>query len=219
MIDIDSVMRDFCNAGAQAVLRYVVETGEDPWNMPEYFMPAFILDHLGDKITATLETNFNTLVQWNAGVRKRHGLAQQAHDERSLSLTQQLDQRRVDMVLFEGQEEQKPKDQQDFLALIEFKRGQIDAGSFPGKISDRDKLLMFLAQIDTCPWGVACGWVDEPHLEWQKNESIKGTDDRWFEKRIELPEAFTIPHFFCARLFARSSDERRLKDLLLTQPG
>ena len=42
-------------------------------------------------------------------------------------LAEQLEGRRVDLVLFEGEEEHKPKDQQD-LAVVEFKRGWIDAG-------------------------------------------------------------------------------------------
>lgn len=177
-------------------------------------MPAFILDRLGGRLTATLETSFGTLVEWNAGVRVRRGLTQQAHDERLLLLAQQLNGRRIDMALFEGEEEGKPKEQQDFLALIEFKNGWIDAARIPGKISDRDKLLMLLVHVDTCPWGVACGWMNKGHLEWQKQSSIKETNDRWYEKRIELPETFSIPLFFCARLFARLSDEERLEDLL-----
>jgi hypothetical protein len=117
------------------------------------------------------------------------------------------------MVLFEGEEEGKPKDQQDFLALVEFKRGWLSADRIPGQESDRDKLLLMLDAIDTCPWGILCGWTSESHLQWQKDESIKGTNDRLFEKRIELPDE-TTPIYFCARLFKRSSDERRLNDML-----
>ena len=107
-------------------------------------------------------------------------------------------------MIFEGEEEHRPKDQQDFLALVEFKRFYIDAGRDPppGRVSDRDKLLMMLAYLDTCPWGIVCGWANENHIQWQKATSIKPTHDRWYEKRIELPEGYTTPLFFCARLNA-----------------
>jgi hypothetical protein len=58
MINVDDVMQRFCAVGANAVRRYVDISGEDPWTMPEYFMPAFTFDRIGDQITATLETNF-----------------------------------------------------------------------------------------------------------------------------------------------------------------
>jgi hypothetical protein len=138
-------------------------------------MPAFVLDRLGDEITATLETSFRDLVDWNAGVRTRNGLLQQAHDEKLLALAQQIGGRRVDMALFTGQDEHKPKDEQDFLALVEFKRGWIDGNRIPGGVSDRDKLLMLLAHIDTCPWGIVCGWCKMEHRKWQTDDSIKET--------------------------------------------
>jgi hypothetical protein len=213
MIDIDELMRRFCDEGADAVRRYVHVSGEDPSTMPEYFMAGFILDHLGSEITATLETNFGYLAQWNNDVRKRRGLVERTDDERSLRLMRRLDGRRVDMVLFEGEEEHKSKDQQDFFALVEFKRGWISASRIPGQESDRDKLLLMLEHIDTCPWGIVCAWVLEDNLEWQKNESIKGTNDRWYEKKIDSSDG-TTPGFFCARVFARSSDENRLRELL-----
>jgi hypothetical protein len=190
MIVIDDVMQKFCDAGADAVRRYLDVSGEDAGTMPEYFMPAFVLDRLGDRVTSTLETNFGALVEWNVRVRERRRLGQQPHDERLLLLAQQSNGRRVDMVLFEGEEEGKPKDQQDMLALVEFKRGYVSANREPGRLSDRDKLLMLLAYIDTCPWGIVCGWTNKDHLEWQKQHSLKETSDRWYEKQIEMPETF-----------------------------
>jgi hypothetical protein len=215
MLDVDEVMAKFCDAGAQSVRRYFDVSGIGPEIMPEYFMPAFILDRLGDKISATLETNFRTLVEWNAGVRARRGLPPQSHDE---TLVRLLNESRVDMALFECEDEGKPKEQRDFFALVEFKRGYIDASRIRSRTSDRDRLLMLLAHIDTCPWGVTCGWTNKDHTEWQK-DSIKGTNDRWYEKRFELPETISAPLFFCARLFARSSDERRLAELLRSLPS
>jgi hypothetical protein len=216
MINTDDLMQRFCDAGAQAVRRYVDVSGDRHLNMPEYFMPSFVFDSLGGKTTATLETSFSYLVDWNAGARQRRGLPQQFRDARLLLLAQQLGGRRVDMVLFEGEEDHKPKDEQDFFALVEFKRGWIDAASFPGRISDRDKLLMLLDHIDTCPWGIACGWIPQNHYDWQQTQ-IRGSKDRWFESKIQLPD-YDAPLFFCARLFARGSDEDRIRDLLATVP-
>jgi hypothetical protein len=217
LTDISSVMENFCSAGAQAVQRYVEVSGIDPNDMPEYFMPAFILNRLMTKITTTLETSFGRLVEWNKGARERQGLSPDVlhNDDRLLRFAQQVDGRRVDMVIFQGEEERKPKDEQDFLALVEFKRFYIDASRIPGRISDRDKLLMLLEHIDTCPWGIVCGWFNPDHREWQKGVDIKGTKDCWYESIIRLPpDRFTTPLFFGARLFARSSDEPRLRELV-----
>jgi hypothetical protein len=122
------------------------------------------------------------------------------------------------MVLFGREEEDKLKGQQDLLALVEFKGGWISATRLPGNISDRDKLLMLLAHIDTCPWGVVCGWMNKDNLEWQK-KLLNETNDFWYQSSIELPETIPIPLFFCARLFARSSDEKRLEALLQSLPN
>ena len=70
MIDIDTVMQKFCRGGAHAVQRYCEVSGDFPESMPEYFMPAFVFNQLGDEITVTLEVGFETLVEWNEGVRK-----------------------------------------------------------------------------------------------------------------------------------------------------
>ncbi len=220
MLEIDDIMQKFCDAGAQSVCRYVMVAGEHPWTMPEYFMPAFVLDHLGNEITATLETSFDTLVEWNNDIRKRRGLPEQLPDHQLLRLAEQLGGRRVDLVLFEGEEERKPKDQQDFLAFVEFKKGWIDADRDPdpGRVSDRDKLLMLLAHLDTCRWGIVCGWANQAHVQWQKESSIKSTRDRWYERKIEIHEGFSSPLFFCARVFERLSDDRSIEELLSALP-
>jgi hypothetical protein len=109
--------------------------------MPEYFMPAFILNRLRTKITTTIETSFGRLVEWNKCAQDRQGLSPDVlhNDDRLLRFARQVDGRRVHMVLFQGEEERKPKDEQDFLALVEFKRFYIDASRSPGRISDRSE--------------------------------------------------------------------------------
>jgi len=217
MTDIDTLMRIFCEAGAAAVSRYVEVSGLDPWTMPEFFMPAFILDHIGNSVTATLESGFHDMIERNKSVRMVQGSSETPHDERLLKLAQELNGRRVDMVLFESQEQGKPKDQQSFFALVEFKRGWIDADRQPGKISDRDKLLMLLEHIDTCPWGIACGCAPESHRNWQRSESDK-TADRWFEVVVKLPDTYSVPYYFCARAFKRGSDKGRIDELVRVLP-
>ena len=213
MIDIDKLMESFCQLGAQAIERYFAISGEGPWQMPEFFMPAFIMDRLGDQTTATLETNFATLIQWNKEIRQRRGLAIVEHDDRLLQLAAQLRGRRVDLVFYEGQEIGKPKNEQDFYALVEFKGGWLDAEAVPGKVSDRDKLLMLMAHLDTCPWGIVCGWAPKVHREWQRDR-VEGTGDKWFEKEILLPAGLHHSLFFCARLFANSPGNSRLEQLI-----
>lgn len=215
MIDIDTVRQKFCRGGAHAVQRYCEVSGDFPESMPEYFMPAFVFNQLGDEITVTLEVGFETLVEWNEGVRKRRGIAPSAPSEELLELARRyLRGRRPDMALFASEEEHKAKEQQDLLALVEFKRGWVDGQRLPGKISDRVRLLMMLAHIDTCPWGIACGCMSKAQRDWEKGESMRGTQDRWHECEITLQERAGAPMFFGARLFARSSDDHRLRELI-----
>jgi hypothetical protein len=218
MLQIDGVMRKLCEAGAQSVRRYVDVAGDDPWTMPEYFMRAFFLDRSGNEITMTLETGFGTLVEWNTGVRIRRSMPERAHDDRLLRLAEQLGGRRVDLAIFAGEEEHKAKDQQDLFALVEYKRGWISANRDPGGMSDRDKLLMLLAHVDTCPCGIVCGWAIEDHARWQRDVSIKSTSDHWCEQKIELPEGYTSSLLFCARAFERLSDDPRIDELLSAMP-
>ena len=58
-MDVNTVMQKFCDVGADAMRRYADVSGEEPDDLPEYFMPALIFDRIG--ITATLETKFSKL--------------------------------------------------------------------------------------------------------------------------------------------------------------
>ena len=78
---------------------------------------------------------------------------------------------------------------------------------------------MMLAYRDTCPWASYAAGQTRIDIHWQKATSIKPTHDRWYEKRIELPEGYRTPLFFCARLFERSSDDGRVEELLATVPA
>lgn len=215
MRDIETVVQALCKVGAEAVSRYVTVSGDDtPSNMPEYFVPAYLLDRLGDELVVTLEGSFEGLFGWNE--RARHGAARSLQDSSELLLRprQKLAGRRVDLVLAVRRSDGKSEEPPDLLALVECKRNWIDADKIPGKESDRDKLLLFLAHIDTCQWGIVCGgWIDQNHRAYQRDRSMKGTGDKWYECEIPLSGVPGGPFWFAARLFDRLSDDERLRYL------
>jgi hypothetical protein len=193
MTEVNDTVRMLCTLGASAVRRYVELTGLSPWKMPEYFMPAFTVDHMPERpaaVSARLEVGFDDLVEWNVSVRARRAGGEPATDNDLLSLAPLLG-RRVDMVLFQSD--------RDLLALVEYKRGHLSSYREPA-----------------CPWGIVCGCTGGVHRDWQKNTDMTGTKDRWFESPIDLVDS--EPLFFCARLFARGSDESRLAQLQTVSP-
>jgi hypothetical protein len=178
MMDIDIVVSDLCIAGARAMRRYAEVSGELPCDLPEYLMPTFILDRIGDKIIVTLETGFSKLTEWNKDARQRQNLPPQPDGEvaRLLALAEDLGSPRVDMVLYDGDDEGMPKNELRFLTLVEFKRG------WPST-SDRSKLLRILPHIDTCPYGLVCGSMGAD-LIWNQADAQE-SGDRWFEHPME----------------------------------
>jgi hypothetical protein len=199
MPDIEIAMQKLCDAGARAMRRYAEVAGESPDDMPEFFMPAFVLDHIGKEITATLETRFSKLFEWNDDIRVRRRLPPRSPEEEAelLVLAEELGRPRVDMVLYEGDDEGRPKDKLDFLALLEFKKGWVPS-------DERTKLLRILPHIDTCPYGVVCGSVRGENLEWNKGEARK-TNDRWYQSAMQSLPGEDRSYFFCARLFDRAA--------------
>lgn len=186
---IETVVQRLCDAGARAVSRYVDVSGMDPYDMPEYFMPAFILDHLGDEVTMTLETSFAKLLEWNEDARIRGKLP----ERKLLALVADLGSPRVDLVLYK--DPHRPKAEQDILALVEFKRGWISGGDDPGGRSDRAKERRVLLHIDTCPYGVVCGWARLADRDWAYTGAME-TRDTWFQSQFQLKDDPT-PYFFC----------------------
>jgi hypothetical protein len=193
--DIGTIITALCEHGARAVQRYVEISGVGPGAMPEYFMPAFIFDHMGDQVTMTLETNFLSLLEWNMHAKNGRRVVPSAADIKALSLAADLGSPRVDLAIFA--DPHRPKDEQDILALVEFKRGWISAEG-----GDRDKLLLLLNHIDSCKYGAVCGWTDKP--EYPRGEAQK-FGDLWFEHDFELHGRHC---FFCARVFEASAAKR-----------
>ena len=191
MVDIDNVMDRCCEAGAWAMSRYAGASAESLTTLPEYFMPAIVCDRIADdSITVTLETGFSKLREYNDESRKRCGLEPRSPQEVAalLRLAEELGTPRVDLVLYQG-----PKTKLEILALVEFKRWGPTQG-------DRSKLRRILPHIDTCSYGVTCGFVNAKDLEKQRKEAEE-KHDRWFQSK-PVPEDSTS-YYFCARLFDR----------------
>jgi len=198
-MNIDTVAQALCDAGAGAMHRYAEISGEDPFDdMPEHFLQSYTMDHLGDYITSTIETGLSKLSIWNKDVRKRNGLPPLPQEETMelLALAETLGSPRVDMVLFEGDEDGRPKDKLDIFALVEFKKG---AWALDG---DRQKLLLILPHIDTCSYGVVCGGGRLTELDmWKARADESG--DRWFQAHVRAISDEPPRYFFCARVFPR----------------
>lgn len=198
MIDIDPFMARFCEAGARALARYSQISGKDPSTAPEYFMAALVMNELGEfkengsQLALTLETPFSTLWERNSDAKRRGG---DPISSDLVKLGEESGNPRVDMVIFQGGLG-APKDQYDFLALVEFKKGDIERGG------DREKLLAVLKHIDTCPYGVACGWVESrnEYIEWQKGHADE-CNDRWYQAGVDPIQENDVRYLFCARLF------------------
>ena len=113
MLEIDTLMRGFCDAGAQALNHYAAISGEDPSTAPEYFMPAVIcsgfgnnIDESDNQLSVTLETTFSTLWEWNSDARARDS---KSVPSELVKLGENLGTQRVDMVLFSGQTEKQTR--------------------------------------------------------------------------------------------------------------
>jgi hypothetical protein len=193
MSDVASITRALCDVGARSMQRYSEVSGEAPDALPEYFMPAFIFHELGQ--TVTLETGFSKLIHWNNEARKHRNIPPRStkEEEELLALAEELGTPRVDMVIYGPQRDGIPKEEYEFLALAEFKKGEFSR--------DRDKLLRVLRHIETCPYGIVCGSITgDANLKWWRNE-VKKTTDEWYESEVTALQPTNQKYFFCARLF------------------
>ena len=197
--NIDEIMKDFCEAGAEAVRYYAEVSGLEPQDtpyMPEYFMPAFIFQKLGRSTRITLETSLIHLVRWNNDYREQRQLAK-VPDADALQRMESLSVRspRVDMVLFDSA---RPSEK-GLLALVEFKAGWISFLAPPAPLSDRDKLLRILSLVDTCLYGIACGSMDKRQLEWQMSNLYT---DAWYAAPVPSIFKDNRQFLFGARVFS-----------------
>ena len=151
--EITETMEKLCKAAAQALHRYAGISGIDPGrDMPESFVASYICDHLGDEITATVETNFRKLLEWNANRKAATSSVVDDIERKVDHLQKRVSKKRVDLVIYGSGEKKSDK---PMLILVEFKREAIDRG-------DRVKLLSILEEIDTCPFGAIVSYLSTP---------------------------------------------------------
>jgi len=181
--------------------RYATVSGENPFDdMPEHFLQAFILDHLGNEITMTIETGLSKLARWNDDGRKRLGMPPLgASEEAALkSAAKNLGLRRLDMVVFDQVHPNQVKSDQGILAVVEFKKG-----AWALEL-DRKKLLLILALIDTCKYGVVAGACRQSEIAEYETMAVSA-GDIWFKSDVSLSDFDKERYIFCARLFDRTA--------------
>ncbi len=207
-ITLDELMRELCEAAADAVYRYADVSGEMAHDtglvMPESFVAGFVFDKLGSKlgskVSMTLETNTHTLARHNEDAKARHSARRFNQTAVDVALKKLGGRKRkIDLVVYQG--ESPKKDEHDPFALVEFKLLKLGR--------DRERLLDILEVIDVCPYGVVCRVLsvkDEARrsvLTGEKSRAL-GDGDIWHERDVrDLPHGNTEPFRVCARGFRR----------------
>ncbi len=176
---IEEVATRICDQVASAIERYdSISGGED---LPEHYLQSHVLAGLGDVLTMTMETVSNTLWTWHADMKQRWSkqlggplpIKPEAY-ERTVG------GRRADLVVFKG--DHTRKNEMDFLCLVEFKKGTLD-------IWDYEKIKAWLTFLDTCPYGIVCGFCAvsfEQSLEQWKG-TVQTSGDTWVHGRVARP--------------------------------
>jgi hypothetical protein len=151
--NIEETATRICDAMAGAIELYASISGCPPGDLPESFISAYVFKSLGPVLTMTMETNSAKLWEWSCDMRRRwRGVSTgEATPAAPSEFVPTVGMRRADLVLYKG--DHTRKNETDFLCLIEFKTwGSID--------SDAKKIREWFQFIDTCPWGLACGFAD-----------------------------------------------------------
>jgi len=183
-----------CDCGAEAVLRYVVVSGESPSAIPEYFVAPIIFDRLGDRVTFTVETSARTLMGWhNAGLDA---------DRRVNPDTWAAEMKgwRVDLIAFE--DNGGLKSEMPIFALIEMKKNWFSDELHTGARSDLDKLGVLLKHITSCRYGLMAAWLPGLERDKKKERALK-RGDAWIETPIRLPPEFPQDYYFCGWLLEK----------------
>jgi hypothetical protein len=197
--DIQAIVKKLCEAGAAAIHRYAKVSGENPFDdMPEHFLQAFILDHLGDEVTLTIETGFSKLILWNDHARRRQGVPPLRETEKAelIAAAQNIGLPRIDIVVFDEAHPDQAKTDQAILALVELKKGAwaID--------NDRKKLRQILPHVDTCKYGVVAGACKQSEMATYQSIA-ESTGDIWFQSNVPPLHFGKESYVFCARLFGK----------------
>jgi len=180
--NIDEVAKRICDQVAAGIEKYLNVSGCGIDDLPEHFLQAYVLVGLGDVLTITMETGSTKLWQWNADARRRW--AGQRTDSPVPSppakYNSAVGSQRTDLVIFRG--DHTKKNEMDLLCLVEFKKWIL---------SERDyrKMTAWLPFIDTCPYGIVCGFC-ESQLEgaladW--GSTVRQSGDAWVLGQIARP--------------------------------
>ena len=197
---LDNNMKLICQYAAKAVSRYSQVSGLRPTEMPEYFMPAYIFDKLGSKLTMTLESSSKQLIGWNEERRQKLRAIPNVVRKSLEETLKSLDRNgRIDLVVFDGSSSKK--NSEGILLMVEFKKHETGRGS----ADDRNKLLRVLDYIETCPAGAVCYLVDAmPDSEVIRDHKKFAGNDKWYCEPVPgLGDKAKKGYSVCARLFER----------------
>jgi hypothetical protein len=178
--DIRETAIRICDQTASAVEKYNRNSGEDIYDMPEYFIGSHAYFGLSDVFTITLETNSRKLWNYHADIRRKwsSGLIDVGNPPSNYNPT--VGSRRADLVLYKG--DHSNPGETEFWAVVEFKKGYLGFG-------DLKKITDWFMFIDTCPYGLICAFTDAAATEYLielQNDAIK-QGDGWVEGRIARP--------------------------------
>jgi hypothetical protein len=179
--DISETAIRICDQAAGAIEKYSWISGSGVDDLPEYFLAANVLIALGDVLTMTLETNSRKLWEWHIDQRQRWDHEDLRDKQPPAEYNPTVGGRRADLVLFQGEHRNKTKS--DFLCLVEFKKGYLDLG-------DIKKIQDWFRFLDTCKYGMVCGFTEVPKYNSylaEMEHGAKGAGDKWILGRIARP--------------------------------
>jgi hypothetical protein len=139
----------------------------------------------------TLETNNAKLWEWNADIRRRwDGEPFGFGTSVPLQPAGLKNGRRPDLVIFTGEKSE------NFLCVVEIKK------SWALNPVDLGKLQNWFQWLDTCPYGMLCGFVKVPNDRYVKELKLEADHwgHEWVPGRITRPLAIAEKHQAFARI-------------------
>jgi hypothetical protein len=198
--DIQEVGIRVCDAAAGAIELYASIAGTDvDDDFPEHLLAAHALANLGSVLTMTMETSGKKLWEWNCDIRRRwNGLPSgQPTPAAPADYFTKFGMRRADLVLFKG--DHSKKSETEFLCLVEFKKWTTPE-------LDSRKIRDWFQFVDTCPWGMVCGFSNTNSIEWLRilQDKAEGMGDKFVEGRVARPVSTSDSFQTYARILANS---------------
>jgi hypothetical protein len=169
-----------CDAMAGASELYASISGSGLEDLPEHFISAHVFAALGSVLTITMETNSKKLWKRSCDTRRRWGglPPTQLPPTMSPEYNPAVGGRKVDLVLFRG--DHSKKSETDLLCLVEFK-------IYDDIEPDVVKIREWFRFLDTCPWGLACGFTTK--IEWLRivQDRAERAGDKFVKGRVARP--------------------------------